>query len=122
MSFNSPVNSLSKLTSLNSSSTLFSSVFLHHESEQHLDPATVFPLLSFLSSDLSHLPKVDSPYIESEFEDFLLHFAYRSSSSPLFSPNNTAGSSTVSKEEFEAFHQLSLHVFSSSFSYFYALH
>jgi hypothetical protein len=122
MSCNSLINSLSKLTSLNSPLTLFSSVFSHHGSKQYLDPATVFSPFLSLSSDLSHLPKVDSSYTKSEFEDFLLHFAYGSSSFSLFFPNNTIDSLMVLEEEFEAFYQLSLHVFSSPFSYFYALH
>jgi hypothetical protein len=65
--FNPLVNSPSKLTSLNSPLTLFSSVLSQHGSEQHLDSATVFSPLSSLSLDLSHSLKVDSPCTESEF-------------------------------------------------------
>jgi hypothetical protein len=122
MSFNSLVNFLSKLTSLNSPLMLFSSVFSHHRSEQHLDSATVFSLLLLLSSDLSHSSKIDSLCTESEFEDFLFHFVYRSSSFLFSFPNNTTSSSMASEEEFKAFYQLFLHVFSSPSSYFYALH
>jgi hypothetical protein len=124
MSFNSPDNSLSKLTSLNSLSMLFSSVLSLHESKQHLDSATVFLSLLFLSPVLSHLSKVDSSCTNSEFEELLLHFAYGSSTSPTFSPsfpNNITDSPTVS-EQFEAFYQLPVYVFSFSSSFFYSLY
>jgi hypothetical protein len=124
MSFNFPDNSSSKPTSLNSLSMLSSSVLSPYKSEQHLDSTTVFPLLSSLSSVLSHPPKVDSSCTNSEFEKLLLHFAYRSSiplTSLLSFSNNTTNSPTVSKQ-FKAFHQLSVHIFSSPFSFFYSLH
>jgi hypothetical protein len=119
MSFNSP----SKLTSLNSSPTLFSSVFSHRESEQHLNSKNVFPPLSSLSPKLSHSPKVDSPYTNSKFENLLLHFTYRSSTSPPSSPssNQTTNNSMTSKQ-FGVFHQLPVHVFSSSSFFYYSLH
>jgi hypothetical protein len=60
MLFNSSDNSLSKLTSLNNLSMLFSSVLLLHKSKQHFDSTTVFPPLSSLSPFLTHSLKIDS--------------------------------------------------------------
>jgi hypothetical protein len=71
MSFNSSDNSPSKLTSLNTLPTLFSSVLLQHKSKQHLNSVTVFPFLFLLSPVLSHSPTVDSSYTESDFKDLL---------------------------------------------------
>jgi hypothetical protein len=121
MSFNFLFNFLSKLISLNNPSILFSSVFSYHGSEQHLDPAIVFSPLSLLSSNLFNSPKIDSTYTDTEFEKLLLHFTYESSSESSFSPNTPTDSLTT-LEEFTAFYQLSLHVFSSFFSYYYSLH
>jgi hypothetical protein len=123
-SMSSSDNSPSKLTSLNSLPTLFSSVLSPHEFKQHLDSVTVFSLLFSLSPVLSHLLKVDSSCTNSEFEKLLLHFVYGSSTFLTFlpfSPNNTTGSSTT-LEQFKTFHQLPIHVFSSFFSFFYSLH
>jgi hypothetical protein len=122
MSVNSPLNSLfNSPSNLNSSLMLLFSVLLQNRSEQHLNPATVFSLLSLLSLNSTHLLKVDSSYTDSDFKKLLFHFAYGSSSFSPFSPNNTTDSSTTSKE-FTAFYQLSLHVFSSPFSHYYSLH
>jgi hypothetical protein len=122
MSFNSSDNSLSKLTSLNSLPMLFSSVLSHCESEQHLDSNTVFSSLPPLSPNLSYLFKVDSSYTNSEFEDFLLHFTYESFTSSFFSPPNNTADSPMILEQFVAFYQLSIHVFSSLSFFYYSLH
>jgi hypothetical protein len=104
--FNSPLN-------INSSLMLFSSVFSHYGSEQHLDSVNVFSPLFLLSFKLAHNLIVDSPCTETEFEELLFHFAYRSNpSSPL--PSNNSTDSPTSSEEFEVFAVLSLHVFSFS--------
>jgi hypothetical protein len=98
VSNNSPFNSPAKLTSLKSPVTLFSSVSPHHKSELHLDSNIVFPPLFPLSTSFTHLLKVDSTGSDSEFEDLLLHFTYRSLFSPLSptSSNPTTDSPTVS--------------------------
>jgi hypothetical protein len=85
MSFNPLFNFPSKLTSLNSSPMLFSSVFSQHKSEQHLNSAIVFSFLFLLSPNSTHLLIVDSLYTNSEFEKLLLYFAYRSPPFPLSS-------------------------------------
>jgi hypothetical protein len=105
--------------SLNSTPTPFSLVFFECESEQHLDSGNVFSPLFLLSTAFSHPLKVDSPLCNnSDFKDLLLNFAYGSSSSPPISPNINTDSPTVSKQ-FAAFHQLSVHIFSFSFSFYY---
>jgi hypothetical protein len=126
-SFNSSNNFQSKLTSLNSSPTLFSPVLSQHKSKQHLNSAIVFPLLSSLSLVLAHLLTVDSFYTDTKFSDLFHHLAYGSSTFPpstlsFFSfPNKDTGS-PITLQQFEAFHQLSVHVFSSPFSFYYSLH
>jgi hypothetical protein len=114
------VNSLfNSLSNINSFSMLFSSVFLHHRFKQHLDSVNVFSLFLFLSSNSSHIPIVDFPYTDTEFEKFLLNFTYRTSSSSPSSLNISTNSSTFSKE-FVVFHKLFLHVFSFSSSHYYS--
>jgi hypothetical protein len=120
-SFNSLDNFLSKLTSLNSLPMLFLSVLSQHESEQHLNSVIVFPSLFSLSPVLSHSLIVDSSCSESEFRDLFFHLVYGTFTSPPFSPNKDTGSPMISKQ-FEAFYQLSVHVFSSSSSFYYSLH
>jgi hypothetical protein len=117
MSFNSSFNSFMNINSL---PMLFSSVFSHHKSEQHLNSDIVFSSLFFLSSKLSHSLIVDSPYTDTEFEELFLHFAYGSNSSLPLSTNNSTDSPTF-LEEFEAFVALSLHVFSSFSLYYYSM-
>jgi hypothetical protein len=121
ISYNFLFNSLSKLTNLNSSSMLFSSVFSHHRSKQHLDSAIVFSLLSPLSSSLSNFPKVDSIYTDTKFEKLLFHFVYRSFLESSSFPNTSIDSSMI-LEEFVAFYELSFHVFSFLSSHYYSLH
>jgi hypothetical protein len=106
--------------------TFSSLVFSQHESEQYLDPAKVFSSLPPLSSSLNFFTG-DSTYSDSDFEDFILHLVY--GSPPLSSPSSSSPSSniqsdsrTVSQEEFTTFHQLPLHVFSSSSFFYYTLH
>jgi hypothetical protein len=106
---------------LNSLSMLSSLVFLQQGSEQHLDSAIVFSSLFSLSSNLTHFLIVDSSCTDSDFEDLLLYLVYVFSSFPSLSLNNTTASS-MALEEFTAFYQLSLHVFSSLFSHYYSLY
>jgi hypothetical protein len=115
-------NSLAKLTSLKSHSTLFSSVSLHCESEQHLDSNNVFSPLFSLSTSFTHSQTVDSSGSDCDFEDLLLHFTYGSSSSPPSptSSNPTTNSPTASKK-FTKFHKQPIYVFSSPFSFYYSL-
>jgi hypothetical protein len=80
---NSLFNSSAKLTSLKDNPTPFSSVFHHHESEQHLDSKNVFPPLPLLSTSFTHPSTKDSSGLDCDLEDLLLHLAYRSSSSLL---------------------------------------
>jgi hypothetical protein len=117
VSFNSLFNYPSNI---NSFPTLFSLVFLHYRFKQHLNSANVFPPLSLLSFNSSHAPIVDFPYTDTEFEELLLNFTYGASSSPPLTPNISTDSSIFSKE-FAAFHELSLHVFSSLSSHYYFL-
>jgi hypothetical protein len=118
VSFNSLFNSL---LNLNSSLTLFSSVFSQHGSEQYLDPITIFPPLLKLSFIVTHPLKVDFSYTDKDFEELLFYFVYRSSSFPPSFPNITTDSSMTSKE-FKAFYQLSFHVFSFLSSHYYSLY
>jgi hypothetical protein len=111
--FNSPLN-------INNLLMLFSSVFSYHRSEQHLYPANVFSLLSLLSSFFNSL-KVDSTSSNTDFENLILHFTYGFATSSSSFPNTSTDSPTFSKE-FAAFYELSLYVFSSSFSHYYSLH
>jgi hypothetical protein len=121
--FKSLFNSLVKIKTL----SMFSSpVFSQHRSEQHLDPAKVFSSLFSLSSSLNFFTG-DSTYSDSDFEDLILHLVYKSSllSSLSFSSSSSniqSDSYMTSQKEFAVFHQLPLHVFSSSFSFYYTLH
>jgi hypothetical protein len=118
VSNNSPDNYPTE--SLKNIPTPSSSIFFKRKSEQHLNSGNVFPPLSHLSTAFFHPLKVDSSsYSNSDFKD-LLNFAYGSSSSPPTSPNTNTDSSTA-LEQFAVLHQLSIHVFSSSFFY-YSLH
>jgi hypothetical protein len=121
VSNNSLFNSLAKLTSLKSYPTLFSSVSLHSESEQHLNSNYVFPLSSLLSTNYTHSPTVDSPGSDHEFEELLLHFTYGSFSTPS-SPtsSNPSIDSHTASERFTEFHKQPIHVF-SSLSFYYSL-
>jgi hypothetical protein len=122
--FNSLFNSSSNVTNLNSFITFFSSVYSHHESKQHSNSVNVFS--SPLSSNQSNSLTVDFNLSDTDFKDLILHFAYESNtfssiSSPPPSPNQITDQST-SQEEFKVFSRLSLHVFSSFFSFYYSLH
>jgi hypothetical protein len=118
---NSLFNSLAKLTSLKSHPMLFFSVSPHSESEHHLDSNYVFPLLSPLSTNYTHPPTVDSPGLDHEFEELLLHFVYRSSSTPS-SPtsSNPFTDSHTALKRFTEFHKQPIHVFSSLSSFYYS--
>jgi hypothetical protein len=117
MSNNSSFNSPPVLTKIKNATTPFSLVLLPQESNQHLNSSNVF---SLLFSFISQPPIVDSLNTDStqDFEDLLFHFVYGSTSS---SSSNTL-TATTSQEEFKAFAKLSIHVFSSSSFFYYALH
>jgi hypothetical protein len=118
--FNFPFNSSPNINSL---STLFSSVSLHHRFEQHLNSAIVFSLFLSLSFSFAYLHTVNSTNsADLNFEKLFLYLAYRSflNSSPS-SSNQHTDSLTSSQEEFQAFSELSLYVFFSFFSHYYSL-
>jgi hypothetical protein len=119
--FNSSLNFLLNLTNLNSFSMLFSSIFSQYGFKQHLSPNHVFSPLFPLSFNLSHPPIVDSPCTDTEFEKLFFQLAYESPTSSPSSSNTPIDSSTVLKE-FAAFYELSFHVFSFFFLYYYSLH
>jgi hypothetical protein len=123
MSNYSLFNFLSVLTKIKNATIPFSSVFLTQESDKHLNSLNVFSLFSFFNSQN---PTVDSSISNKDldFEELLFHFMYDSSFPFSFlnsSLINNSTETTNSQEEFKTFAKLSVHVFSSSFSFFYAL-
>jgi hypothetical protein len=104
----------------------FSPVFSTTEFEQHHQPYNVFSPLSSLSP---HTHTVESPIVtpELDFKDLILYFTYSSSFPSLFpssSPSLSTNTQSVvynSQKEFQNFHKLFVHVFSSSFSFYYSL-
>jgi hypothetical protein len=121
--FNLSLNSLNTKV-LKALSLPFSPVFSTTGFKQHHQPSNVFSSLSSLST---YIHTVDFPTAtpDLDFEDLILHLAYgssfpspSSSSSPT-TPTNTLPVGCISQKEFQEFHKLSIHVFSSSSFYYF---